>query len=455
MAIVLPLCAAYALWCLFTMPAGPITTPDSVHYLDASPIVPLGYPLFLNIVGARGAMFAQPILFAAALAVLGRETIRATRSTGLAVAVLGGAILVPQMKDFHASVLTESLFISAVIVFLALVIRFVQQPSWQLMAWVATTVGLSATIRRTGLAFVPVMLLMVVLQRSRLSRSHAALVLVAAAAPCVLIIGTEQFAAGVVHAGQASSLMGRHLFAKAALLEAPAAAPAADPLEAELERDLDEDYAPIRRLLRSAPRHVRAVLTINYETCLQGLCAERSRNLMPDRPEPAQTAIMGRVALKRIARAPLGFARLTAMHYASLWTVNRLRHPDTAPALTQFIALNRPLPFEGDTFRATPEDVIAFTGDHRVRYVQWGSFALAILTAALALTGLVAAVTRRELPRDMTIACLAALAAHGGLLFTALLAAGFSRFMIGLWPAITTAALFGAWALWVKLKVES
>jgi hypothetical protein len=448
MLIVLPLCAAYALWCLLTMPAQPIMTPDSQHYLNASAIVPLGYPLFLNLVGVRGAMFLQPILFSAALAVLGRETIHATRSTWLAVAVAAGAMLVPQVKDFHASILTESLFMSAVIGFLALMIRFVEQPSWHLMVWVATVVGASATIRRTGFAFVPVLLLMVLLQRHRLSTSRTAFFLVAAAAPFVCIIATEQFAAGVVHAGRTSSLMGRHLFAKAALLEAPPSPPAANPLEAGLERHLDEDYAPIRALLRRAPRDVRAVLAINYESCLQGLCADRSRHLMSDRAEPEQTAIMGGVALRRILRAPLEFARLTALHYQSLWTVERLRHPDTAPALTQFIASHRPLPFEGDTFRATPDYVIAFTGDARVRYEQWGIFALAILTAALAMAGLIAAIARLPLPPAMTIASLAALAAHGGLIFTALLAVGFARFMIGLWPAITTAALFGLWAVY-------
>ena len=447
MPFVLPLCAGYALWCLVTMPAGPITTPDSVHYLNASPIFPLGYPLILNIVGARGAMVVQPILFSAALAVLGRETIRVTRSSWLAVAVVAGAMLVPQVKDFHASILTESLFMSAVIAFLALVVRFVQQPSWRLMVGVATVAGVSATIRRTGFAFVPVLLLMVLLQRHRLSRSSTALFMVAAAAPFLCIIATEQFAATVVHAGQTSGLMGRHLFAKAALLEAPAAARPADPLHAQLARDLDEAYAPIRALLHRAPQNVRAVLTMDYETCLQGPCVDRSRARMSDRAEPAQTAILGDVALQRIARAPLAFARLTAMHYRSLWTVERVRHPDTAPALTQFIAANRPLPFEREAFRVDPDVTIAFSGSTRVRYEQWGIFALAIATAALALTGLFAAAANRPLPPALTIACLAALAAHGGLIFTALLAAGFSRFMIGLWPAITTAALFGFWAV--------
>lgn len=88
MAIVFPLCLAYAVYCLVTLPAGPITTPDSAHYLSFSPIVPLGYPIFLSLVGARGAIIAQPVLYAAALALLGRETIRATGHTVLAVASL-------------------------------------------------------------------------------------------------------------------------------------------------------------------------------------------------------------------------------------------------------------------------------------------------------------------------------------------------------------------------------
>jgi hypothetical protein len=70
MPIVFALCGAYAVYCLVTNPAGPITTPDSFHYLNMTPIVPLGYPFFLQISGARGALAAQPIIFSAALAFL-------------------------------------------------------------------------------------------------------------------------------------------------------------------------------------------------------------------------------------------------------------------------------------------------------------------------------------------------------------------------------------------------
>ncbi len=120
MAIVLALCAAYVAYCLGTNPAGPFTTPDSIHYLEAWPIVSLGYPFFLKIVGARGAIVAQPILFGAALAFLGREIVRLTRSTWLAAAVVIATVALPQIREFHASILSESLFLSLLIAFLAL-----------------------------------------------------------------------------------------------------------------------------------------------------------------------------------------------------------------------------------------------------------------------------------------------------------------------------------------------
>ena len=168
MAAVFALCAAYALFCLVTNPAGPITTPDSIHYLNMTPIVPLGYPFFLTLTGARGAIVAQPILFSAALAFMGREIVRTTRHTWLAVAAVAGCMIVPQIRDYHASILSESLFLSLLVVFLGLSIRFAYYPTWRLMVLVAITVGVSAVVRRTGFAFVPVMLAMVLLQRQHL-----------------------------------------------------------------------------------------------------------------------------------------------------------------------------------------------------------------------------------------------------------------------------------------------
>jgi hypothetical protein len=445
MAIVFALCVAYVAYCLGTNPAGPFTTPDSIHYLNASPIVPLGYPFFLKIFGARGAIVAQPILFGAALAFLGREIVRLTRSTWLAVAVVIGSMALPQMREFHASILSESLFLSLLIVFLAVSVRFAYYPTWHLMVLVATAAGLNATVRRTAFALLPVMLLMVLFQRHKLRGSQPPLFFVAALAPFLVIVGAEQAAAPVVHAGASSSLMGRHMFAKAALIDAPPAPPSNDRVRAALDEHLQVDYAPIRDFLASAPSDLRAVLAIYYETCLQGGCVDRSRALMPDLSEAQQTETLGAAAMARIRRAPLAFARLTVMNYLSLWTVDRLRHPDRAAALTAFIASHRPMPFEDLAFSLAPGETLAFHGSPRVRYMQWAIGIVGIWTAAIALVGIAAAFAIPRVPPLFTIAAVSALAAHGCLLLTAILASGFSRFTQGVWPAIVMAAVFGVY----------
>jgi hypothetical protein len=465
MAIVFTLCAAYVAYCLGTNPAGPFTTPDSVHYLNASPIVPLGYPFFLKIFGARGAIVAQPILFGGALAFLGREIVTLTKSTWLAVAIIAGSIALPQIREFHASILSESLFLSLLIVFLGLGVRFAYHPTWHSMVLVAVAAGLDATVRRTAFALLPVMVLMVLFQRRKLRGSQPvrlapldqgtpALFLVAALAPFLVIVGAEQAAAPLVHAGKSSSLMGRHMFAKAALIDAPPAPASSDRIRAALDAHLQKDYAPIREFLASAPPDVRAVLSMYYETCLQGGCVDRSRALMPNDDESRQTEVLGAAAMARIRRAPIAFARLTAMNYQSLWTIDRLRHPDRAAALTAFIRSHRPMPFEQLAFSLEPGGALEFQGVERVRYMQWGISIAAIWTLAIAVVGIYAAVAGVRhgyggqalvLPPLFTIAAVSALAAHGCLLLTALLASGFARFTIGVWPAIVMAAVFGAY----------
>src|SRR6185436_19187967 len=237
-------------------------------------------------------------LFGAALACLGTELVRVTRSAWLAVAVLIATMALPQIREFHASILSESLFLSLLVMFLALAVRFTYFPTWHWMVLIALSAGLAGTVRRTGFALMPVMIIMVLLERRRLKGSQPALFFVAAIAPFLAVIGVEQAIAPIVHHGHTSSLMGRHMFAKAALIDAPpsfasatAGKPAADadPVRAALDRHLENDYQPIRGFLASAPRDLRAVLSLYYETCLQGGCVDRSREVMPDLDEAGQT----------------------------------------------------------------------------------------------------------------------------------------------------------------------
>jgi hypothetical protein len=263
----------------------------------------------------------------------------------------------------------------------------------------------------------------------------------------------EQAIAPIIHAGAPSSLLGRHIFAKAALIDAPPAAAPATAVDVDgavrqaLDYQLETAFAPIRSMLERAPSNVRGVLTIYYETCLQGGCADEARAATKEAIEARQTERMGAAGLARIRRSPWQFLRLTWLHYQSLWTFDRLRHPDTANDLNRFLAAHRPLPYEELALALGPERTLEFSGSPNVRYAQYALSTLGIVSGLLALMGIIAAVTAPRIAPAAAIAGVAALTAHGGLLLTALLAAGFSRFLIGLWPALAAAIGFAVFAV--------
>ena len=180
------------------------------------------------------------------------------------------------------------------------------------MVLVATAAGLSATVRRTGFALVPVMLVMVLLQRHRLRGSQAGAVLRRGARA---VSGDRRRRAGG-RAGRARRPVvepdgpphvcegGADRRAARAAVERSACAPRS------IEH-LQADYAPIRAFLASAPPDLRAVLSIYYETCLQGGCVDRSRALMPDLNEAEQTETLGR---RGDGAHPARAARVRAAH---------------------------------------------------------------------------------------------------------------------------------------------
>jgi hypothetical protein len=442
--IVTTITIAYAAYCLFRNPPGPITTPDSAGYLDFLPIHTLGYPVFLKVLGASGAIVAQPLLFAAALACLGLETLRLTSSLTLSAATIVAVMLTPELRIYHASILTESLFVSGLLMFLASTIRFVRVPSPPNATRAAVVAGLAATVRRTGLVFLPVLSIMVLMQWRRLPQRRWPIV-AQAIVPMLLILSGERLAARAIHGEHVGSLLGVHLFAKAAMIDAPPAPrTSADPERSRLENQLEVQYAPMRDLIDRAPRAARSVLTIYYESCLQARCLQELRGSMP-LSEPRWNDLLTTVGFERISRAPLRFAALTATHYGSLWTVSKQHHPNTAPLLNAFIASNRPLPLERAAFALDRSENLEFRSIEPVRFIQPIVILVGWLTGCCAVLGMAAAASRRLPPPALSVAFLAALTAHAGLLLTALLAAGISRFMVSLWPAVTTATLFSLW----------
>ena len=123
------------------------------------------------------------------------------------------------------------------------------------------------------------MLVMVLLQRQQLRGLRPALFFVAALAPFLVIVGAEQAAAPVVHAGKSSSLMGRHMFAKAALIDAPPAPPSADPVRAGARRSPPDRLRADSRLPRLGARRIcgRCCRSITRPVCKAAASIDRAR----------------------------------------------------------------------------------------------------------------------------------------------------------------------------------
>jgi hypothetical protein len=445
---VVALCALLGAHAVVTRPSTPFTAPDTTVYLEGSPLVPIGYPLFLQFFGPSGAAIVQPIAFAAALAALGLELLALLGTVWPVLAVLAGIVLIPDVMTFHASLLTESLFISGLITFLAATTRFARQPSTRTLIVAAALAGLTATVRRTAYGFVPALLVMMV-WLWRVRGRASARVLSAGLLPLVTVLAADWSISTLRHGDASTSLMGRHLFAKAALIEAPRTTGVdANPVHQQLRQELETSYAPIRELLRRAPSEVRASVILYYETCLQGPCVTMVRDSL-DLSEADINKAFSAVARERILRAPWDFVALTATHYVALWTAYKLQHPEGGAKLSAFLAAERPLPFEREVFKVRPDEPIAFAPRAFVRWLQPVLFAIGVFTAVTAAAGAIGAITGK-VSAPLLAASLCGLTAHASLLFTAAGAAGIARFMIALLPAIIVATVTAGWWLLQK-----
>lgn len=444
--LVIVLCGMLGAYAAITRPPAPITAPDTLVYVAGSPLVPIGYPFLIDTFGIEGVAILQPLVFAVALAGLGVELIAISGSAVVAITALAAIVLIPELMTYHASILTESLFISGLIGFVATAVRFARAPSWRVVLVAAIVAGTTASIRRTAYAFAPVVFLMaLLLWRTR--RARAAVAIAAGILPLMLLYAADHIAARMQHGDDLTSLAGPHLFAKAALIDAPPhALHPAGQLHMRVARELQDRFAPVRALLDAAPPATRASLLLYYETCLQNPCVAALRDSI-GLPDARTNDILAAVARERILAAPGRFAALTATHYRSLWTAYKLRHPDTGAQLAQFLAAHRPLPFEREAFKLAPGAPIAFTPSASTLWIQPLVVALGIFTAAIAIGGVVWAVVVGDVPAPLIAASLASLTAHGSLIFTSVGAAGISRFMIAVFPAVVIASGLGGWWL--------
>src|SRR5437764_1242128 len=148
--------ACLALACLWLQAAlsSPVAamTPDSDSYLNFYPVRSAGYPAFLKVFGVQGAVLVQPALFALALGFFAIETLRLTSSLVVPITLCALMVLNPEINKLHLMIMTESIFLTLLVVFLAGLVRLARRPDLSAAALISIAAGLAATVRPTGYA---------------------------------------------------------------------------------------------------------------------------------------------------------------------------------------------------------------------------------------------------------------------------------------------------------------
>lgn len=410
---------------LWLMPATPLVTADSPGYVDFLPFRTAGYPLFLDLNG-RGAVVSQVLLFAGAATILALAVADFTRRW------VGGLLLLalfanPEVNAFHYSILTESLFLSIDCLLLAAAVAYARGNR---RLWIAGALcGLAVAVRPAAAMLFCIPFVLGVVRRDWKGIGAALFVFLA-------IAGAERLYAYQVHGPNLSSLSARHLFAKSALIDVPAADRTDySPLEQRLADALERDYQPVRDLIARSSGPIRTSLIADYEVCIQWAC---QNPLALDRfPRPMVEASLRRVALDRIGQHPGGYLALAAKEYLGLWSIGARTHPANAPLYDRFMAQAAPVPLEAE-FRQT--GALDPTTPRRAALVARPLFIA--MGIAIALILLVSAFLWRR--PVFLMAGLAALSVEACFLFVSLTAVGYGRYTVALWPNLMLAFILFA-----------
>jgi hypothetical protein len=150
------------------LPLQPEMIPDSDTYLAQAEFRPPLYGWLLNVwQGLIGGLdylpFGQLLLLGVALCVFGIELGRLLRNPLVGPIAVLVALLHPIIHDSPRSVMTEAVFLASILLGLAFLCRYCRRGSLVALLLATACFGLATLTRSTGMAFLPLPLLLAVL----------------------------------------------------------------------------------------------------------------------------------------------------------------------------------------------------------------------------------------------------------------------------------------------------
>ncbi len=470
----LALAAGYAAY-YWSNPVG--ITPDSRGYLEFSGGRTAGYPLFLDaVLAVFGTVDAVPKvqlgLAALSFAFLGWSVHRAFGGAILAVILVLLLFDHNTLAGLHATIGTESTFVSLLCVMAGGLALLAGRPRWQLAAVSAFACGLAIMVRPAALSLLPIWPLALWFvwgkgagQRTRL--------LAAVVVPLLLCFLAENAVWHLKHdagLGDRPLLANRHVFAKALVLgPEPVVDAAALALAVDAGRT---EMAPARALIAGAPDwRARTLLLRQFEVAAQyptdsRVSGEELRAIARRRGVTGNE-LQGDVGWAAMFGAPGDWLANALTHYRGLWSAYWLFDADSIARYEAYTAGldDSPLFREARVFDPLVESASWPPWERLARFLpgvesldwlptvnttRWKQGA-GLLASALAI--MLAPWQRlrrgtRGADARLAVAALAGLAVHGHFLLIGLTGVATPRYAHAMWPLMALCVvLVTAWAL--------
>jgi len=443
---VAPVAIFLAVYSLYWPPDVPLIGPDSPSYLDFHAIRSAGYPFFLSILKLIFAdrshyVIAQYTLYGLSVLLFAWQLLKTEQNLLFCLIVEVGLLANWEVNRFHFTIITETLFLSIGVCFLAAALAHLRAGSVASLAAAAAAAAAALAVRLTGLAFLaalPVLLFAAPSASSWVKRLAAGILLI------VVVLGAESLYHSAYHPGPRETQLPIQLFGKAGMVSVTHPEQVIDdapPVERPLQEALEYQLAPARKLLAATPNMAtRCRLEVWYEIFVEFDFAPDERTAVIEAAHGWRG--LAAVALARLRAGMPDYLRLTGDHLFCLWTLWATDNNEKA-ALAAYLAAHEPAPFADSVLPS-------FEKSRTPPFPRVVRAVMLVIAAVLALAGIwvvVGLCLRRSLGLPLKLSGICGIVVHAGLVVSALGSVGIPRYTIGLWPPMVVGILFfGAWA---------
>lgn len=448
-------CAALsALITLVVPPYFPLMQPDSGGYTGFHPSRTALYPLFLKILALLGldlsqVVYVQLVLFTLALPVLLAALLRAGMPRALIVAFVVLMAGNAYFSTFYATILTESLCFTVLVVCLAYWLDYLREGRARDLALTGLCIGLSIGIRPAAWVLVPMLLISVWLTWHR-RRSSALVMAAALILPLAAGVASERVVYRLAHGDESSSVTHYVLMGKASMLvrdDMVFTGPHAEAL-ADLGKQLHRTFKPAHAFLDGVPSVVAwPVLTAFYEAVGQFQTLNEEIGAKATQLGVDASDLKIELGRQIIANNIPGYIRLTLINTFGQWSVKALTFPPAAHAVNRYVD-SVPSP----PFASYFNEIVLHPPASLSSIVVYPAFMVAGLITLLLSLVLPVFLVRPRLGdsgrgQQLMLAAFFAVSCHASMVGISMVNLSTPRFLMAIYPQLLLSGLFLAMAL--------